>query len=207
MLHFNYKNFKSAIGLSLLCALGLLVISYIYGKNEFFLLLNTDLGNFADDFFNFFSNLGDGILWIPLLVFFIFKEGKKLLPFLVSCFALTTAFTQLCKYVIVPNELRPTAVITAGDIHMVKGVTVHLTASFPSGHTATAFVFYLIFALVFEKSWWLFIGLLYALTVGYSRVYLAQHFPFDVAGGILTAIVSVIISLVIQNQIDKRKSS
>jgi membrane-associated phospholipid phosphatase len=189
------------------CALVIFIFSYSVGKNNSFLLLNADLGNAADHFFNFFSNLGDGLLWIPLVVYFIYKEGKKMVPFLFSCFALSTALTQACKYLIVPDELRPTAAIPSEIIHTVNGVTVHLTASFPSGHTATAFVFYLIFTLVFEKSWWLFIGLLYSLTVGYSRIYLAQHFPFDVAGGIIVAIVSVIFSLAIQNRIDKRKTS
>jgi membrane-associated phospholipid phosphatase len=189
------------------CALVIFIFSYSVGKNNSFLLLNADLGNAADYFFNFFSNLGDGLLWIPLVVYFIYKEGKKMVPFLFSCFALSTALTQACKYLIVPDELRPTAAIPSEIIHTVNGVTVHLTASFPSGHTATAFVFYLIFTLVFEKSWWLFIGLLYSLTVGYSRIYLAQHFPFDVAGGIIVAIVSVIFSLAIQNRIDKRKTS
>jgi membrane-associated phospholipid phosphatase len=200
----NYKNFKTGLILSVLCALTLFVMSYAYGKNNFFLLLNADLGNIADHFFTFFSYLGDGLLWIPLIVYFIYKEGKKLLPFLISSFALTTAFTQACKYLIVPDELRPTAAITNSFIHTVRGVTVHATASFPSGHTATAFVFYLIFCLVFERSWWLLIGLLYAITVGYSRIYLAQHFPFDVAAGILVAIVSVILSLIVQNKFDKR---
>ena len=207
MPNLNYKNFRIALFLSMFCALAIFLFSYSVGKNNFFLLLNSDLGIAADHFFNFFSNLGDGLLWIPLVVYFIYKEGKKMLPFLISCFALSTAFTQACKYLIVPDELRPTAAITTEFIHTVKGVTVHLTASFPSGHTATAFVFYLIFALVFKKKWWLFMGLLYALTVGYSRIYLAQHFPFDVAGGILVAIVSVIFSLIIQNRIDKRKTS
>jgi membrane-associated phospholipid phosphatase len=167
--------------------------------------LNTDLGFFTDNFFRFFSYLGDGLLWIPLLVYFFYKEGKKMFPFLISCFAITTLVTQICKYLIVPDELRPTAAITNEFIHIVNGVTVHATASFPSGHTATAFVFYLIFCLVFKNNWWLIIGLLYALIVGYSRIYLAQHFPFDVAGGIVVAIFSVIFSLIIQNQIDKRK--
>jgi membrane-associated phospholipid phosphatase len=204
MQRLNFKNFKIGLVLSVLCSLVLFAASYAYGKNNFFLLLNGDLGKTADHFFSFFSYLGDGLLWIPLIVYFIYKEGKKLLPLLIGSFALTTAFTQACKYLIVPDELRPTAAITNAFIHTVQGVTVHITASFPSGHTATAFVFYLIFCLVFENKLWLFAGLLYALTVGYSRVYLAQHFPFDVAAGILVAIVSVILSLLIQNKFDKR---
>ena len=202
----NYKNFKIGLLLSMLFALALFIISYSYGKNNFFLLLNTDLGIAADCFFSFFSYLGDGLLWIPLLVYFMYKEGKKMLPLLISSFAITTAFTQVCKYLIVPDELRPTAAITNEFIHTVKGVTVHTTASFPSGHTATAFVFYLIFCLVFENKWWMIVGLLYAVTVGYSRIYLAQHFPYDVAAGIVVAIVSVIFSLIIQIGFDKRKT-
>ncbi len=201
----NYKNFRIGLIISMLWAIALFIASYSLGNTTLFLMLDTDLGTFADYFFRFFSYLGDGLLWIPLLIYFIYKEGKRLLPFLISCFALSTLFTQACKYLIVPDKLRPTAAITEEFIHTVKGVTVHATASFPSGHTATAFVFYLIFCLVFENNWWLIVGLLYASVVGYSRIYLAQHFPFDVAGVIAVAIVSVVFSLIIQNQIDKRK--
>ncbi|MGI8581409.1 MAG: phosphatase PAP2 family protein [Chitinophagaceae bacterium] len=202
----NYKNFRIGLIISMFWAMALFIFSYFLGKTTLFLILNTDLGIFADYFFRFFSNLGDGLLWVPLLLHFIYKEGKKLLPFLISCFALTTLFTQACKYLIVPDELRPTAAITSEFIHTVKGVTVHATGSFPSGHTATAFVFYLIFCLVFDNTWWLIAGLIYALTVGYSRIYLAQHFPFDVAAGIVVAIVSVIFSLILQNEIGKKKT-
>ena len=207
MQNLNYKNFRIGLILSFFCALVIFILSYSYGKDQFFLLLNTNLGTAADNFFNFFSYLGDGLLWIPLVVYFIYKEGKKMLPLLISSFALTTAITQVCKYLIVPDELRPTSAITNEFIHTVQGVTVHATASFPSGHTATAFVFYLIFCLVFENKLWLVTGLLYALIVGYSRIYLAQHFPFDVAAGIVVAIVSVIFSLLIQNRFTKRKSN
>jgi membrane-associated phospholipid phosphatase len=203
----NYKNFRIGLLLSVLSALTLFLLSYSYGKNHFFLLLNTDLGTAGDNFFNFFSYLGDGLLWIPLVGYFVYKEGKQKLPLLISSFVFTTAFTQACKYLIVPDELRPTAAITQEFIHTVEGVTVHATASFPSGHTATAFVFYLIFCLVFENKLWLLAGLLYALIVGYSRIYLAQHFPFDVAAGIVVAIVSVVFSLLIQDRFAERKSN
>lgn len=206
MQNLNYKNFITGLILSIFSALVLFILSYSLGKENFFLYLNTDLGKFADNFFIVFTYLGYGILWIPLLGYFIYKEGKKMLPFLISSFFLTTAFTQACKYLIVPDELRPTAVITTGFIHLVKGVTLHTHASFPSGHTATAFVVYLVFCLEFKNGWWIAAGLLYALVVGYSRIYLAQHFPFDVAAGIVVGAVSVIISLIIQNWIDKRKT-
>ncbi|MDQ6757618.1 MAG: phosphatase PAP2 family protein [Bacteroidota bacterium] len=206
MLSLNYKNFKIGVLLSVLCAFILFLLSYTYGKNNFFLLLNTDLGLFADHFFNVFSCLGDGLLWIPLLVYFIYSDRKKLLPFLISSFVLITAFTQVCKYVIVPDELRPTTAIAHSIIHTVAGVTVHTTASFPSGHTATAFTFYLIFCLITKNNWWIVLGLIYALLVGYSRIYLAQHFPFDVAGGITVAVISVIISLLLQKLFEKRNT-
>jgi membrane-associated phospholipid phosphatase len=103
------------------------------------------------------------------------------------------------KNFILPGEPRPTKAITDGSfIHVVTGVEVHSISSFPSGHTGTAFCFYLLFCLLIKKNWWLFAGLAYALLVGYSRVYLAQHFPFDVAGGILVAIISVILSVKLQ---------
>jgi len=49
----------------------------------------------------------------------------------------------------------------------------------------------------------LLIGGIYAVACGYSRVYLAQHFPLDIAGGIMVAILTVILSIYISNKIKK----
>lgn len=206
MQNLNYKNFKIGLTLSLLCAIIIFITSYLLGKNNFFLLLNNNLGIIADYLFVLFTYLGDGLLWIPVLIFFIYSGRKILLPFLISCFVLATSLVQGFKYLIVPDELRPFTAIKGAVIHLVNGVTVNTSASFPSGHSATAFIFYLIFCLVIKNNWWLFAGLLYALLVGYSRIYLAQHFPFDVAGGIVVAVVSVSLSLLVQKIFEKKKS-
>ena len=206
MQNLNYRNFITALLLTLVSAIIILSISFSIGKDEFFLILNTDLGPFSDYFFAAFTWLGDGILWIVLLGIILWKKRKELLPLIISAFIFTTAFTQVCKYIIVPDELRPTKAITDGSfIHTVQGVTLHTVSSFPSGHTATAFTFYLLFCLILPYTWWIGIGLLYALLVAYSRIYLAQHFPLDTGAGMVVAAVSVSLALWVQQSWIKRK--
>ena len=80
-----------------------------------------------------------------LYIFYLFRE-EKIIAISNQLFCTSNiTHPRLRKYLIVPDELRPTAAITTEFIHTVKGVTVYATASFPSGHTATAFVFYFYF--------------------------------------------------------------
>jgi membrane-associated phospholipid phosphatase len=170
-----------------------------------FLMLNGDAGYAADQFFRFFTYFGDAILWIPMLAYIIWKKRKLYLGLAIASFALVTFLVQLCKYFIVPDEPRPTSFITDGSyIHTVQGVTVHSISSFPSGHTSTAFAFFLMICLMTKKAWWIPVGFLTACMVGYSRIYLAQHFPLDVGAGIICAIISVGLAIPVQKQLDKR---
>ena len=196
----NKKKFIAAITVSLLLAVILLAFSNITGKQKFFLELNTDLGIFADNFFAVYTYAGDGLMWIPVLLITIFiLKRKDCIPLLVSAFILSTLFIQGIKNFVLPAESRPIkAILETSLIHTVQGVEVHTIGSFPSGHTATAFSIYLLFCLLINKRWWLIAGFIYAGMVGYSRIYLAQHFPTDVAGGIFTAVISVWLSLKIQ---------
>jgi len=178
----------------------LLSLSFAVGKNNFFLLLNNNLGTAADFFFKYFSYAGDGLMWIPALaiVLFLLKRGREWL-ILLSAFITTTIFTQVCKYLIVPNEPRPVKAITqTALIHTVPGVELHSISSFPSGHAATAFTLYLVFCYFINRRWWLYMGLVYALLVSYSRIYLAQHFPLDVAAGMIVGAISATVALQIQ---------
>ena len=199
------KNFYRCIVLSLVTALTLLVCSYAMGKIRFFLVLNCDLGKIADLYFRFFTYLGDGVWWIAVAAL-TFKFRRDLLSYVIASFAISTIITQVFKYLIVPDEPRPTKAITDRHlIHVVENVELHTVSSFPSGHTATAFCFFLFLSLVIKDKRGLFFVFIYALMVGYSRVYLAQHFPLDVAGGIIVAVISSLLSLIIYNRFSHTK--
>ena len=199
MQQLHYRHFFIGTILSIFIASILLFFSFSIGKNDFFLFLNNDLGKTADYFFAAWTYTGDGLIWLAVLVILVWLKRIDTLPLTIAAFIWSTIFTQVCKYIIVPNEPRPIkAIADISQIHVVPGVELHLISSFPSGHTTTAFTLYLLFCLILPKQWWIALGLLYALLVGYSRIYLAQHFPLDVAAGMITAIASVALSIPIQ---------
>ncbi len=203
----NIKQFVYGCVISLCIAGVLFYTSYSMGKDAFFLLLNTDLGAVADYFFGVYTNMGDALIWIAVLLITLFVlKQKKAWPLLVAGFVISTIFTQVCKYLIIPDAPRPWKEITDHSlIHHVWFIQPWLISSFPSGHTATAVSIYLIFCLLLRKKWWLIVGLIYAVLVGYSRIYLAQHFPFDVAAGIIVGVVTVALSLPIQLAVMRKK--
>lgn len=197
-INFHNKHFVIALIISIALAILILALSFYFGKNEFFLLSNNDYGTTADYFFQYFTYMGDGLFWIVWLVFILMTKQKQLLPLIISSFILTTIFTQIFKYFILPDEARPSAAFAnLSVIHFVKGVELHSINSFPSGHTATAFTFFLLISLTVKRKDVLVAALIVALLVGYSRIYLGQHFPLDVGGGIIAAICSVSLSVAV----------
>ncbi len=201
----HYKFFFVGAALTAIASAILFYCSYSIGKNNLFLLLNNNYGTAANIFFIVFTYLGDGIIWAILLFVFL-KYNKQHIPLLITAFVACTLLVQVCKYIIIPDALRPVSVIQPTSlIHIIKGFEPHETASFPSGHTSAAFSFFLMACLLVQQKWIIVVGFVYALLVGYSRVYLAQHFPFDVAAGMLVGIVSVTIALLVQLRVDKAK--
>jgi membrane-associated phospholipid phosphatase len=199
----NYRHFKIATALTALSAILLLCGSFIMGKNDFFLFLNNNFGKTADLFFTFWTNMGDGIWWIPVLVLFILFR-KKSLPLLLGSFIFSELFIQLFKSLLFPDQPRPTKAITdLSLIHTVQGVELLKISSFPSGHTTEIFIFFLLASLLVNNKWIIPIGFVYALLVAYSRIYLAEHFPLDIAGGMIGALISVGLALLIQVKLFK----
>lgn len=194
------KNLQTAILITLLLSALLFGFSLWYGKENAFLLLNTDLGLFADQFFRYATFLGDGIIWVPVtLLVLIFRRKYWILAF--SCIIISTLIAQLSKNVFFKGMPRPSLAITDSSLfHSVAGVELHTMNSFPSGHTTTAFTVLLMVCFFINRKQVVFIGLFFALLAAYSRVYLAQHFPIDLAGGMLSATITIVCAIFLQNK-------
>ncbi len=203
----HLTSFKRGSLLTLIAGLLIVIISLIVGKNEFFLYLNYDGGTVADFFFSYCTNLGDGIIWIPFILYFIFYK-QKLLPLVFSAMLISTLFVQVSKNYINPDEARPTKAITEqARIHTVKGVEVHTTNSFPSGHTTTVFCIFLLGCLFTPSIIYLMVGFILAILTAYSRIYLAQHFPLDAGAGMIMAVISICISVFIQRLVNNKQNN
>jgi membrane-associated phospholipid phosphatase len=198
------KHFIIAVVLSISLAASLFSMSMLWGKNEAFLYLNENLGPLADKVFEYSSYLAEGWIWIP---YFIVLVGlyKKDTAFILMNFLVSTLLTQFAKNYIFDNAMRPMASgLNATQIHTVPGVEIHTFNSFPSGHTATAFTLFLLTTYLFPNKYALSIGIVYAMVCGYSRIYLAQHFPLDLAGGIFVALLTLPISIFIREKLNKK---
>ncbi|NBT08289.1 MAG: phosphatase PAP2 family protein [Chitinophagia bacterium] len=179
-------------------------MSMLWGKNEAFLYLNTNLGLIADKVFEYSSYLAEGWIWIPYFIVIVVLY-KKDITFILMNFLISTLLTQFAKNYIFITAMRPIASgLDVTQIHTVAGVEIHTFNSFPSGHTATAFTLFLLTTYLFPNKYAITFGLLYALVCSYSRIYLAQHFPLDLAGGILVALLTLPISIFIRQQLNKK---
>lgn len=194
------KKTKTGLLITSLSGLTLLIISFILGRERFFLLLNGDGGYFTDSFFAIWTSLGEAIAWVIVAVLFYFYQKDKLILYFASLI-FSTILTQFLKHIVFEDVKRPTAAISdVSQIHTVTGVELYTANSFPSGHTATAFTIFLLACLLINKKWVVPFGFLAALLVGYSRIYLAQHFPIDVGGGMLVAVFTILLSVWIQKK-------
>ena len=206
MLNSASFHFRLVCYMSSFLAIVLLVGNFYYGKIDFFLLLNYDGGAVADYFFKTITYIGDGLIWIPLLIYICIKHPSFFTASIVALIT-STLITHFFKQIILPDEPRPIEVIkNISLIHIVPEVDIHHIKSFPSGHTATAFTIMLLLACILKNTWLVYFLFLLACFAGYSRIYLAQHFPLDFAGGIITALVSVAISIKLKNLLKNKIS-
>lgn len=194
------------IGLIIILSVASLFL-LLNGKETAFLSLNSYHPFYLNVFFINYTFIGDGIFSICLiaLVFFYFKKQQLGFALLYS-FLLSGLVAQVLKNLI--NSPRPKIYFEAGTyLHFIDGVTLSGSSGFPSGHTATAFAIATVLALMVKNKKLQLAFLLGALLVGYSRIYLAQHFLLDViAGAVIGSISGILAVYFAQNRISIRRS-
>lgn len=163
-----------------------------YSKVEGFYLLNPFHTEFLNFLFIYCTYLGDGFFCVIVgILLFIFKNRTTGL-LIIAGYALSGIIAQVLKYFVV--EARPAVLLKDSTYpYFIDNVTLHNLHAFPSGHTASAFALAatLCFATKNKNTSLLF--LVGAILVGYSRIYLAQHFMDDVLAGAVIGIVSSIV--------------
>jgi membrane-associated phospholipid phosphatase len=174
-----------------LTAILLLAAAAAVPRGQDVLWLNGLHAVFLDGFFFVITNAGDGVLFAPLLLIFLFIRFHLALVLAVAA-ALHGLLISVFKRWLLADATRPVLELDRHLLHFVPGVDVHAHHSFPSGHTASVFVIAFFLALVFNRKAFTAVALAVALAVAASRVYLLQHFLTDVAAGAWLGVVSVV---------------
>lgn len=167
---------------------------YNHRKTDIHAYLNQFYHDFFDFFFKYFTHLGDGIFVLTFTIIALLFISKKL-AFIISINAIGSGIiTQLLKKCVYHNSLRPAAYMNipewreGGVYRLVEGVEMNSFHSFPSGHTTGAFALLFSICLYSKNKWIKFSCFIIAALVGYSRVYLSQHYLEDVVAGSVVAV-------------------
>lgn len=176
----------------------------IVGKIDSHLMLNNYHTTYFDIFFKHFTAVGG---WVPCAVagiLLLFRKWKITIVILASQLTATLITTPLKRIIRAP---RPSIIFNdlGIDFPIVEGVDLHSTLSMPSGHTSAVFAFCFSLALFCPKWWQKMLCLLIAILVGYSRIYLSQHFLADVLAGSIVGIIAVLILIPLITKLKKTK--
>ena len=126
------------------------------------------------------TSLGNkGFIWIVwAIICLLFPKTRKIGILMLLSLVLMQSFGNILLKPMIARE-RPCWI----DSHVVLLITEPKDYSFPSGHTAASFAVATI--LRYMKAPFYRLGMILAVMIAFSRLYLFVHFPTDVLGGIL----------------------
>lgn len=200
-------------------ALSVYVIGYIvlllfvlglqcaYPKLELHLMMNSCHTSTQDFFFKYYSMLAELPLYLFALLPLFWKRAEMTFLFAASEI-MGGCIVQILKHLF--RYDRPVTVFENFPdmvLPLVQGVEMRHSNSFPSGHTSTFFIFFTCCAIILayeviqrnkelsRKTLCLVqlstLGMLFLAALGaYSRVYLSQHFMWDITIGSLIGIAT-----------------
>ncbi|MBW4890809.1 phosphatase PAP2 family protein [Mucilaginibacter sp. HMF5004] len=183
----------------LILLIACLAIKAIYSKDVIYYTVNGWHFDFGDVLFDYATYLGDGLIVVLIcLIALAYNYRKGFL--LASSYLITSIVAQVIKRVM--NLPRPIHYFTdTSHMYLVKGVVMLNSLSFPSGHSTSAFSAAVVLTYLTPKKQYGLLFLLLAVMVGYSRMYLSQHFFEDVIGG---SAIGVFVTVIWLSWIEKK---
>lgn len=176
-----------------------------YPKAELHLLMNENHSAFGDWFFRNLTELGGG--WLPfvlLTLLLLYRYSWSL--YLFAAQFLGGIISTIAKRAF--DEPRPLLYFQENyseiTLPLVEGVRMYQMHSFPSGHTITAFALFFGLSLIIKNKWLKIFFFIMAALIGYSRVYLSQHFAIDVFVGSVIGILSAWICYPLFTKMDEK---
>jgi membrane-associated phospholipid phosphatase len=168
-----------------------LLIKIMFSREQIYFAVNSrnfPLGDFIAPYLTDLGNFWTVVFLSLILVLFSYSKAFMLL--LVN--GVTALIAQIVKHIF--DSPRPILYFQSQlvHIHFVKGVEMLRLHSFPSGHTVSAFTTAMLFTYWAKNKFWGFPLLLLAICVGYSRMYLSEHFFEDVTAGSVIGTISTI---------------
>lgn len=173
------------------------IVGFIFllaeGKAAAFVALNPFHRSALDTFFVYLTFLGDGRFSLIIIVLFLVMRRWSEACQILAAFLFSALLAQILKVVF--SMPRPKQFFAPGQYaYFIDGVTHTGFASFPSGHSTSVFALATILALLEKNKKTNVAYLLGAVAVGYSRIYLGQHFLNDVLmGSTIGVLTSVLV--------------
>jgi len=140
--------------------------------------------------------------FVLVWLFFFLRKGKKA-RWLSIVFVILIGITDnLSSSLIKPMVNRPRPYYTLDGVHYYrygwkwaqKAISKKgESRSFPSTHATNVFGGATFLSMILPRAWTIFF--IFAMMVGYSRIYLGIHYPLDVIGGAAIGILSASIAI------------
>jgi membrane-associated phospholipid phosphatase len=176
-----------------------IIIGYLvfaYSKASIHLYFNQFHSPFFDQFFKYVTYLGDGWAIVIIALFYLFFISIRQGYLIGFSVIFSSAITQIFKRFVFSGMVRPSTYFTEIDpqtLHLVEGVDLHSFYSLPSGHTTAAFALTVSIAFIYNTRKMDTLMFILGALIGWSRVYLSQHFLEDVFMGSIIGVLGTIV--------------